>query len=233
MPVHSAAVLWLSLFLTIVGATSTGVRTSAGVIGVDVDWEDHYSVAEWSCFRKAGYSMAIIEAWNGGANTDLCGDIAAARSAEFAHISVYLFLSPGTVSDPKIVFDFMWRNCPPGNKTYDMVWFDIETCSNCGWHSDHSYNVDYIKDAINVLTSKSPVAKVGFYSNANGWPQVMGGATDFATYPIWYANWDGSKNFDDFKGFGGWKKPVIKQYNDVCSECKVDADVNWAPTYPF
>ena len=42
-----------------------------------------------------------------------------------------------------------------------------------------------------------------------------------------YVHWDGNASFSDFKPFGGWTTPTIKQYKDNAEECEVNIDKNW------
>ena len=74
------------------------------------------------------------------------------------------------------------------------------------------------------------------YSNHNEW----GSNVFFGDYgacaapakqgwPLWYADYDGAKSFNDFEAFGGWTKPVAKQYAGDATVCGQDVDLNWEP----
>jgi hypothetical protein len=202
-----------------------------GVLGVDVDWQDDYSVSDWQCFVGAGHTYAIIQGVNGGLgpNMGLDADVRNARSAGMKRVGVYIFTSPGTLSDPTEAVKETIDKCAPGNETYDTVWFDIEICNGC-W-SSAAENEAYILKAVQYAQSRG--LQVGIYSSAYMWPQVMGDSTAFHELKLWYANYDGEKSFADFRPFAGWSTPSQKQYDDSLAACPRDADVNWAPTYPF
>ena len=51
-----------------------------------------------------------------------------------------------------------------------------------------------------------------------------------AGWPLWYADYDGAQNFNDFEAFGGWTKPVAKQYAGDKTVCGQDVDLNWEPS---
>eukprot|EP01133_Synstelium_polycarpum_P002443 gene2443-2778_t len=46
----------------------------------------------------------------------------------------------------------------------------------------------------------------------------MGDWSAGAQYPLWYAHYDHVATFDDFKPFGGWKVPYMKQYIGTTTE---------------
>ena len=53
---------------------------------------------------------------------------------------------------------------------------------------------------------------VGIYTSRNKWLDFMGNNSEFYTYPLWYADYDGIDNMVGYVGFGGWFIPTIKQY---------------------
>lgn len=58
----------------------------------------------------------------------------------------------------------------------------------------------------------------------------MGGAKKckgLKKVPLWYAHYDNKANFKDFKKFGGWKKPLMKQYKGTTTLCKAGVDLNY------
>lgn len=81
---------------------------------------------------------------------------------------------------------------------------------------------------MNAVVAKGQA--VGVYSSNYEWGQTCGSATGLQQYPLWYANYDGEQNYNDFTPFGGWTSPAIKQYNDHGdSSCSVSVDVDWYP----
>jgi len=45
---------------------------------------------------------------------------------------------------------------------------------------------------------------------------------------LWYADWDGQQNFNDFSPFGPFKEPFDKQYNDGGNVCGIPCDLDIA-----
>ena len=54
----------------------------------------------------------------------------------------------------------------------------------------------------------------------------MGSYTGGSKYPLWYAHYDQIANFNDFREFGGWSKPAMKQYQGDATVCQTDVDLN-------
>jgi hypothetical protein len=88
------------------------------------------------------------------------------------------------------------------------------------------------REFFNGLVSKgrSLGVKLGVYTSASQWNPIMGsGFTAGSAFPLWYAHYDNSASFADFRPFGGWSKPAIKQYYGDASICGVGIDKNWYP----
>lgn len=51
----------------------------------------------------------------------------------------------------------------------------------------------------------------------------------FSHLPLWYARYNNKQNFDDFRPFGGWMKPYMKQYQGDKILCDMIVDLNWSP----
>jgi len=194
-------------------------------IGVDMS-SGLSTSTNWGCLAQNGYQFAIIQTWQGGYgfNNGIAGAIAASKAAGFLHTDVYIFMCPncGGNGNPEAVVTTV-VNAIQG-QPYGMIWFDIEQCTDCWFDADT--NANYIARAANQAVSMGQ--HIGFYSSEYEWSQTMGGHTDFAGYPLWYAHWDGVQSFSDgLYQFGGWTSPAIKQYADSGPCCSVDS--SWYP----
>jgi len=56
---------------------------------------------------------------------------------------------------------------------------------------------------------------------------IMCGTTRFSNLPLWYAHYDGSPSFSDFVPFGGWGRPVMKQYQGTTGVCGTSIDLDF------
>ena len=101
----------------------------------------------------------------------------------------------------------------------------VEESGGC-WTPDLSSNFDFVKDCVNAADSRGQA--VGIYTSSKYWGEVCGNATGLQSYPLWYSDYDGAKNFDDFTPFGGWTSPAMKQYSGS-SNCNVSSFADWYP----
>ena len=114
-----------------------------------------------------------------------------------------------------------------------MLWYDIERYD---WSSDKSSNQAFIKAMVDEGISLGVTA--GIYSSYYSWQDIVG--LDY-TYPkdkglpLWYPHYENPPNpsFSDFKTFGGWTKPNIKQYKGTSTDCGASVDNDWYPSSSF
>lgn len=102
-------------------------------------------------------------------------------------------------------------------KSYGMVWVDVESnpSAGCGWGTDFTKNCKFLTDLIKAL--KAHGLEVGIYASYYQWEDIFGSVTKCPEIAplapkLWYAHYDNLKSFSDFKAFGGWKTPTIKQF---------------------
>ena len=114
--------------------------------------------------------------------------------------------------------------------SYGMIWLDIEInpSGGCGWGTDYTANCNYVNELISAV--KSHGKKAGVYSSEYMWETIMGSrtaCTSAASVPLWYAHYDNSASFSDYRQIGGWSSPSIKQYKGDTYECGVGVDKNF------
>jgi hypothetical protein len=108
---------------------------------------------------------------------------------------------------------------------FGMLWIDVEGASY--WSTTTSNNVNFIQGMVNEGVKRG--ISIGIYSSASQWSPICGTSTAFAQYPLWYPHYESPANpsFSDFKSFGGWTKPAIKQYVGTTSICSASIDKNF------
>jgi hypothetical protein len=176
--------------------------------GVDVS----ALVTNWSCLKSAGYSFAIPRAWKsyGAFDSNAIQNIKNARAAGFEYVDVYMFPCRGQSASNQVAS--LVSNL--GSSHYGQVWLDIETnpSSGCSWASySGSSNCQYVTELVNAVKAHGKVP--GIYSNYYMWESIMGGAHNcpgLSGVTLWYAHYDNSPSFSDFKSFGGWSHHNIK-----------------------
>ncbi|KAF8356185.1 hypothetical protein PRIPAC_97808 [Pristionchus pacificus] len=206
------------------------VSYSAATLGIDTI--SAISTSGFQCLRSNNYAFYIGRVGATGRSTRPASNIKNAHSGALewnSNVDAYLFPCHSSccgsakqqVSDSVNAF----RN---GGAKCGTLWLDVEIYN---WGSNLATNQQFILDMVSQC--KSMGVTVGIYTNNNNnWQNVVG--IDWAgvsSYPIWWANYNGVANFNNFKPFGGWSKPAIHQYSgDVKGPCSVgNVDMNWYP----
>ena len=188
------------------------------------------STATFTCFKNNGMSFAIIRAFrsSGILDTNAAANLQNARAAG---LSTEIYMFPCRGKDPTAQVNTLISGI--STNLYSTVWIDAETnpSSGCSW-KDHnaSSNCDFIMALVNGLASHGK--NVGIYSSAVQWQNVFGttsACTAAGKVPLWYAHYDNSQSFSDFKAFAGWSSPKMKQYAGDVTLCNTDVDKNWRP----
>lgn len=111
----------------------------------------------------------------------------------------------------------------------EMVWLDCE--------SDPPNESEGLTPPVRVAALRACVTLVqkaglhaGIYTGSYWWPSKMGTSREFATLPLWYANYgqnDGTQPPIQAVNFGGWTAVAIHQYATQPALCGRDRDRNY------
>lgn len=199
-----------------------GPSPSPALKGYGVDYSEYFSVKDIQCLVSQGFSYAIPRGYcsYGGVDDNVVQNIKNAWAGGMKNVDVYLFPCVPCGNPKTQATDLV--NALKG-LTYGTVWVDIE---NYKWTSSYSTNKQFALDMVNQL--KALGKNVGIYTNENNWSDIMGSWTELSAYPVWYAHYDNSPSFSDFRPFGGWSKPGVKQYNGDVYSCGLSLDKNFA-----
>lgn len=78
--------------------------------------------------------------------------------------------------------------------SFGMIWFDIEGPQYWGARDN---NIAFIQGLINEAESLG--LHVGIYTSESQWEPITGNWAGGARYPLWYAHYDNSPSFGDFR----------------------------------
>mmetsp|Transcript_85296 Transcript_85296/g.104602 ORF Transcript_85296/g.104602 Transcript_85296/m.104602 type:complete len:229 (+) Transcript_85296:366-1052(+) len=216
------------------------IKCVFGINGIDAAGSV-ISVTDYECLKKDGYTFMITRAWEslGHFDPDAPQNLRNAQAAGYpvSNTSVYFFPCASTSQSAKAQMQTMIQSLDEAKVEYNMIWLDIEEnpSSGCSWSKNSiNTNCDIILAAGNTAVAANKT--VGIYSNYNEWTEYIffgdsGACAEPAKsgWPLWYADYDYAQNFNDFERFGGWTKPVMKQYAGDRTVCGKDVDLNWAP----
>ena len=218
-PIRTVATLILLSQLCFVGMS---------VLGVDIS--QLFSVSTYQCMKNNGVRFAIPRGYCsfGGVDSHVKENLANAKSAGLI-TDIYMF--PCRSKDPSTQVSQMMSAI--SGSLYGMVWIDVETnpSPGCSWsgHSGSS-NCDYVNQIAAAI--KKNGKNVGIYASSYMWQTIMGSTgacTSANAHQLWYAHYDGSASFSDYKQIGGWSKPSIKQYKGDTTLCGAGVDLNYYP----
>ena len=186
-------------------------------------------MSNWQCIKQAGYSFAIPRAWKsyGAFDSNALANVRNARAAGIPYVDVYMFPCRGQSASAQVAS--LVSNL--GSANYGQIWLDIETnpSSGCSWAGrSGADNCNYVTELVNAVKAHGKVP--GIYSSYYMWESIMGGAKNCAGLghvALWYAHYDNSASFSDFKSFGGWSRPNIKQFKGDTTACGVGVDLNF------
>lgn len=197
-----------------------GQLTVAGVYGVD--FSTSFSVSVLQCLRGKGYVFSIPRGYQSINRVDpaMKSNVNNSYAAGFKNVDVYHFPCP-KCGNPHGQFMTLWNSFSSGMKSIGMVWLDIEGTQ---YWSTQANNRAFYQGLL--AAARSVGAKIGVYSSASQWGPIMGASYNGGGFPLWYAHYDNWPSFGDFKSFGGWSTPSIKQYQGDVTVCGGGVDLN-------
>lgn len=192
------------------------------------DLNDSYATSTFQCLSNKGWGYVILNSYvsYGVVNSNVVGNLAAAKAAG---LSTDIFHFPCSTQDAATQINADINNVGFGN--FGTMWIGIEynPTIGCQWGSNQTANCQFLADMISAANQAAVV--VGVYSSPYWWNTIVGSdctAGNDAASDLWYANWDGAKNFTDFQAFGGWTQPTMKQYSESIDICGlINANGDW------
>ncbi|CAF1566998.1 unnamed protein product [Rotaria sp. Silwood1] len=198
------------------------VPTILARLGVDVS--QSVSQEQFACLKDSGYKFVIVRAYRsvGVVDTNSAQTIKNARAAGLNNVDAYLFpcIRCGDASQQVIeTIDYLREE----GARIDRLWLDIEG----KWNNDTDINIQFVDELIKQIIILD--VKYGIYTSRYQWISIMNNTTKFSSNtPLWYAHYDDDQSFHDFRLFGGWKQPSIKQFIGDVKECGVVLDKNFS-----
>ena len=202
---------------------------SSTIATTGVDYSTAQSVGTHQCWRDNGMEFAIPRAYYSNGQFDPKGkqNVDNARAAGIPYVDIYMFPCRGKSAQWQV--DDLINNM--GDSNYGMIWLDIENnpSDGCNWDdfSDAS-NCDYVSYLIDQVRARGRVP--GVYSSYYMWERIMGSSQNcqgHSSAPLWYAHYDDNASFSDFRSFGGWSRPNMKQYVGDDTLCGAGVDYTY------
>ncbi|RCN43407.1 hypothetical protein ANCCAN_10598 [Ancylostoma caninum] len=191
-----------------------------------VDLDRAVSPSAFTCMKRSGYSTVFIRAYDptGSGRFDV-NAVNNIRNANKAGLGTEVFMTPQIRSSKRGSQQFreLYDGLRRGNIVVRTVWLQVTSPVN--WGANNQANIYFLNDII--ATAKSVGVTIGFYTNAYDWQQITKGAWVQGAM-LWYWNVNGGgaqgetpANFNDFRPFGKFTKPTVKQFGQVENVCGV------------
>lgn len=201
-----------------------------------VDFAGAMSVSSARCLVENNIGdFAIVRAWHsyGAFDTDCPGAVSNLLSAGISKIDVYMFPCP--TKDVAQQMKDMVAALKAHNVRFGNIWLDIEEdpSTGCGWSTDKSANCLTMKKLAEATNATG--FPWGTYTSTYEWSTIMGSCVVpiAAAHRLWYPHYEKPENpsFSDFKPFGGWTAPYMKQFTDTDGGKCVggQVDISWRP----
>ncbi|CAP26265.1 Protein CBR-LYS-6.2 [Caenorhabditis briggsae] len=212
--------LLVSAFLAVSSAARNGIDLNVPV-----------TVSTFQCVKNAGYSFVIPRIYHSLGTVDTTGvqNVKNARAAGLTDVDGYIFPCPKTscpsaANQVKAALDAV----KAAGTHVSTLWLDIERLN---WPANHATNRAFIEAM--VAEAKAYGQTVGIYTNYYNWQDIVG--LDYhaqSNLMLWWAAYDGVKDFSKYAPFGGWSKPTIHQWEEITSKgpCGISGvDMNYVP----
>ncbi|KAL1918876.1 uncharacterized protein VTP21DRAFT_2898 [Calcarisporiella thermophila] len=195
-------------------------------LGVDVS--SSVSKANWQCIKNAGYDIAVIRAYQslGKPDPNAVATIKNAHDGGIGTVDVYMFPCPKCAKNAVVQASELVDNLDKAGARYRTIWIDVEGTQY--WHPSQTDNREFITSVANTLKARGK--RVGVYASKSQWDPIVGNWDGMKSYPLWYPHYDNDKSFNDFKPFGGWTKPYMKQFKGTTTLCSSGVDLNYLPS---
>jgi len=179
---------------------------------------------------KTGDRFLIGQIWYAerGVNSNFSNNWQAAKDAGITTFDAFAWICNNCTGNNPLNISRSIKNALPDG--FDgRVWIDIHWFPG-NWVGDAAARMTFVQAV--VAECRANGMKVGIYSSHSKWEQVFGSADYDAgllkKFPLWYAHYDASPKMEDWDSvsFGGFTKPVMKQYIGQISVCSLNCDLN-------
>jgi GH25 family lysozyme M1 (1,4-beta-N-acetylmuramidase) len=201
-----------------------------------IDHSELTTVDQFKCLLGIDRTYAIYRAWKsyGAFDVNAPQSLANAYAAGFKveDIGVYIFPCYNVTKTPEYQMQEMVKQLDAAGSKYSTIWLDVEInpSPSCAWTNNFTENCAFTERLANA--GQQLGKKIGIYASSYMWNQIMGASdrcNKFVDLPLWYPHYDNVTSFSDFKPFGGWTKPDIKQYQGTVVLCGIDGvDLNYS-----
>uniref|UniRef100_A0AC35EZR5 Uncharacterized protein n=1 Tax=Panagrolaimus sp. PS1159 TaxID=55785 RepID=A0AC35EZR5_9BILA len=111
------------------------------------------------------------------------------------------------------------------NSSSFVLWIDVE--GENIWPKNKTANQFFVQELVGKANSLG--LRTNIFTSKTFWDLIVGNFKTLSTSTLlWYANYDGQPNMNDFQPFGGWRSGYMKQYaKNIAGPCGITMNKNW------
>ncbi|KAF1766181.1 hypothetical protein GCK72_006137 [Caenorhabditis remanei] len=226
-------------FREIIAEAAPSVPSNLASYAFGVDLSVPVSLSQLQCIKQAGYSAVFVRAYNpagqGSFDSNSCNTI---QQAYYAGLGTEIYMTPQPSSGKQGYqqLDEVYQGLTNKGITIRSIWIQVTSPTN--WPSNPTNNVNFINSI--VSRARQYGMTVGIYTSYYDWNQITNGWSSIGNdVLLWYwnvlgggVNGETPATFADFRAFGCWTTPSVKQFAQVEQVCQltVNRDVYAAGT---
>ncbi|KAF1766116.1 hypothetical protein GCK72_006072 [Caenorhabditis remanei] len=226
-------------FRQVIAEVAPRVPSNLASYAFGVDLSVPASLAQLQCIRQSGYAAVFVRAYNpagqGSFDSNSCNTIQQAYTAGLG-TEIYMTPQPSSGKQGYQQLDEVYQGLNLAGITIRSIWIQVTSPTN--WPSNPTTNVNFINSI--VSRARQYGMTVGIYTSYYDWNQITNGWSSIGNdVLLWYwnvlgggVNGETPANFADFRAFGCWTTPSVKQFAQVEQVCQltVNRDVYAAGT---
>lgn len=186
------------------------------------------TLSQLQCIKQAGYCAVFVRAYNpagqGSFDTSSCVTI---QNAYKAGLGIEIYMTPQPVSNKQGYqqLDEIIQGLTARAITVRAIWIQVTSPTN--WPNNANSNINFINSI--VSRARQSGLTVGIYTSYYDWNQITTGWSNIGNdVLLWYWNvYSGGvtgetpANFNDFRKFGCWTAPSVKQFAQDETVCGI------------
>ncbi|CAB3398696.1 unnamed protein product [Caenorhabditis bovis] len=198
-----------------------------------VDFAVPASLPQLQCLKSARYATVFVRGFNpAGKGSFDANSVTTIRNAYSAGLGIEVYVTPQPAS--KLTgaqqLDAVYQGLTKNSIVVRSMWLQVTSPAN--WPGSVSSHVNFISSF--VSGAKKYGLTVGIYTNQYDWSQITGNwkSLDRNTL-LWYwhvlgggVTGETTPTFDDFRPFGPFAHPSVKQFAQVETICQLTVNRN-------
>uniref|UniRef100_A0A8R1HKB6 Lysozyme n=1 Tax=Caenorhabditis japonica TaxID=281687 RepID=A0A8R1HKB6_CAEJA len=215
-------------FREIIAEAAPKVPSNLASYAFAIDLSVPVSTSQLQCIKQAGYSVAFVRAYNpagqGSFDANACTTI---QNAYYAGLGteVYMTPQPASAKQGYQQLDEIYQGFTARGITIRAIWIQVTSPTN--WPSNANTNVNFINSILS--RARQYGMTVGIYTSYYDWNQITNGWSSVGSdVLLWYwnvlgggVNGETPATFTDFRPFGCWSVPSVKQFAQVEQVCQI------------